>query len=213
MTAEAWLTDLTDRFEFNLGRVGGIIDASERLGAPGAGRPSVQRTDLLRSAVLFLHAALEDLLRGVAEERLPSAGGEVLERIPLVAPGSDRPSLKFSLRELAAFRGETVSSVIREAVNAHLRHANYNNTAEIANLLNQIGFAKEGVKVLLRRRSPTELGSVGDHGRVVGTAASRRGRGRPRPSPRGERPRASAAWIFAVDPPRPPLSFAPPTRL
>jgi hypothetical protein len=136
---EGWLADLRDRFGFNLGRVDGIIEAYDRLGTAGPGRQSVQRTDLLRSAVVFLHASLEDLLRSLAEQRLPLSGLDILERVPLPGSAADKPLFKFTLKDLATFRGEDVESVIRRAVSSYLRHSNYNSTAEIAYLLREMG--------------------------------------------------------------------------
>ena len=39
----------------------------------GQGRRSVQDTDILRAAVVLLHATLEDLLRSLADWKLPTA--------------------------------------------------------------------------------------------------------------------------------------------
>lgn len=136
---EPWIVELKERFDFNLDRVRAIVDAYERLGTPGSGRTSVRQTDLLRAAVVFLHAALEDVLRSTAEERLPYASPDALEGIPLPAPGPPKPQVKFTLKELAAYRGEQVCSVIRHSVAAYLRYSNYNNTTEVANLLIQLG--------------------------------------------------------------------------
>jgi hypothetical protein len=73
---EGVLVALEDRFHENLERVTDLVVLYDRVTGPASRRPSVQESELLRMAVVFLHAALEDLLRGVAEWRLPAASTE-----------------------------------------------------------------------------------------------------------------------------------------
>lgn len=61
------LHQINDRFQENLTRVDHLLKIYEET-APGTqGRQPVERTDLLRSAVVFLHASLEDFIRSLAE--------------------------------------------------------------------------------------------------------------------------------------------------
>lgn len=94
--------------------------------ASGKGRRSLETTDLLRAAVVFLHASLEDLIRGVTAWKLPAAAAAALADVPLV--GAIKTA-KPTLADLAAHRGRTVQEVIDASVAASLAHSNYNNPA------------------------------------------------------------------------------------
>ena len=62
---------------------------------------------------VLLHASLEDLLRRIARYRIPDGGEEALRQISLIGRA---PREKFSLGELARFRGKTVDEVLSESV-------------------------------------------------------------------------------------------------
>jgi hypothetical protein len=124
--------------EQNLARVENLVQTYEtHPDAKGKGRKSAAVLDILRAAVVLLHASLEDVLRSTARWKLPMAAGAALNDIPLVGHG---PSpRKFLLGDLAAFRGKLVDDVLTDSVQAYLEHSNYNNVGEIASLLNAIG--------------------------------------------------------------------------
>jgi hypothetical protein len=127
---------IEQRFTANLQRVESLIAAYDVVRGGGRGRPSTQASDVLRAAVVLLHASLEDLVRSLLEWRLPSGPAEALEGIAL--PG--RPAGKrHELKELAEFRGMTVDELIQDAVRAHLQESNYNNVGQIVRALELLG--------------------------------------------------------------------------
>lgn len=134
---------IEERFLGNLERVKGLVALYEDVAGSGRGRASVRESDILRAAVVLLHAALEDLLRSAAESKLPSAAAGVLAKIPLV--GSDRKTT-FTLGELSAHRGSDVDEVIRKSVISHLGRESYNNVSDIVNLMEELGLDKSLVK-------------------------------------------------------------------
>ena len=94
--------------------------------------------DVLRLAVVFIHAMLEDFLRTLAIGLLPSLDERFLDQVAL--PGQSRPRAeKFSLGRLANFRGKTVDELIVIAVEKHLETSNFNNTSDIAKFLSALG--------------------------------------------------------------------------
>jgi RiboL-PSP-HEPN len=101
------------------------------------------RQDILRAAVVFIHAYLEDFLRTLASELLPAVDGNSLQDIPLAGSGSFGRSEKFVLGQLVQHRGKTVDDLLRESVSEYLSRSNYNNTTEIALLLTRLGFKPE----------------------------------------------------------------------
>ena len=84
-------TEIENRFNGNLERVGHLVEIYETLTA-GPGRRPVDTSDILRSAVVFLHAALEDFLRSLLEWKLPSAQASYLKDIPLKGKNLDQHS-------------------------------------------------------------------------------------------------------------------------
>ena len=138
--------ELKERFDGNLARVKNLADIYEnklvetRPTGGGQGRRPVNSTDILRASVVFLHATLEEFIRGILEWRLPEQGDGVLNSVPLVGTG-DRPE-RFLLGKLAAHKSKTVAEVIKESVKASLTRSNYNSTTEIVSALESVGIAK-----------------------------------------------------------------------
>jgi len=126
-------------FRANITRVRNLVTAYDTLGTSGAGRPSVRQTDVLRAAVVLLHATLEDLIRSSSEELLPEASPDVLNQIGF-PEGPDKTKTKFTLGELHPYKGRTVDDVIRTAVQTRLQRSNYNSVDELAAALARIGF-------------------------------------------------------------------------
>lgn len=123
-------------FDLNLSRVRSLVRVYSDLAGHGQGRRPVGSTDLLRAAVVLLHAALEDVLRGLQSDQLPKAEKDILDRVPLVGLG-DRHQ-KFFLGELAGHRAKTVSQLIAESVDCHLAKRSYNSIVDIERALQSI---------------------------------------------------------------------------
>jgi hypothetical protein len=120
----------------NLSRVESLITTYEsHPDAKGRGRKTAEVLDILRAAVVLLHASLEDLLRGVAAWKLPAAGKDVLDGIPIVGVGSNK---KVLLGDLAQHRGKKVEELIHSSIEAYLSRSTYNNTGDIADLLKSV---------------------------------------------------------------------------
>jgi hypothetical protein len=177
---------IAERFAQNLARVRNLVDIYENhLAGEGQGRRSHAKTDVLRAAVVLLHAATEDLLRSLAYWKLPAASAEVLAKIPLVTAA---PAMKFTLGELSAHRGKSVDEVITESVNGYLDRSNYNNTDEVASFLTSIGIPLANVNArftqledvmkrrhqIVHRADRDETGGQGNHAvRSIGQATVR----------------------------------------
>ena len=141
------IAQIENRLKRNLSRARNLLKLyGERSFGGGPGRRAVGETDLLGSAVVFLHATLEELLRAVASWKLPKASPEILNHIPLAGTSLHGRREKFYLGELTRFRGETVSGVIAQSVRQHLERATYNNTREIGALFRAIEFDQKAVE-------------------------------------------------------------------
>jgi hypothetical protein len=146
--------ELKDRFDGNLARVKNLADIYENklveiqpAGSSGQGRRPVNSTDILRASVVFLHATLEEFIRGILEWRLPEQGENVLNTVPLV--GTETRADRFPLGKLVAHRNKTVDEVIRESVKASLNRSNYNSTTEIVSALDSVGISKAAYEPFL----------------------------------------------------------------
>lgn len=127
--------EIQNRFNGNLERVEHLV-AFYETESTGPGRRAVDTSDILRSAVVFLHATLEDFLRSLLEWKLPSAQPSYLKEVPLAGK---KPRSTFTLDDLALFRGSTVDDLISRSVSDHLERSNFNDPGEVAAVLERIG--------------------------------------------------------------------------
>lgn len=124
--------EISDRLDLNIARVRNLVSIYRtHLLGPGKGRRGHQETDVLRAALVLLHASMEDVLRSLAYWKMPAAAPAFLEKIALVGGNST----KFHLGNLATHRGKTVDQVIKDSVDASLERSNYNNCDEVVGLL------------------------------------------------------------------------------
>jgi hypothetical protein len=121
----------------NLARVESLVQTYEsHPDAKGRGRKSAELLDILRAAVVLLHASLEDMLRGVAAWKLPAADKAVLDEIPLAGVGAN--PRKVLLGDLSQHRTKRIDEVIAESIDGYLQRSNYNNPGEVAELLQNV---------------------------------------------------------------------------
>jgi len=136
--------ELRSTADDNLARVDNLINVYEvHLLGVGRGRRPVSSSDVLRGAVVFLHAALEDFLRTLAEWKLPLSGADVLKEIPLV--GTRGRAEKFTLGDLVSHRGKHIGQLFKESVSSYLDKSNYNNVGELKKLLENCGIDPSNV--------------------------------------------------------------------
>lgn len=127
--------EIEGRFDQNLARVRGLLETYEQLAGPGKGRVAVGHVDVLRAAVVLLHASMEDLLRSVSRWKLPGARPAAFKNVPF--PNGEQT--KHTLEELAPYRGRPVDDLFASAIDQLLNHSSYNNAKEIAGALDRIG--------------------------------------------------------------------------
>jgi hypothetical protein len=130
-----------ERFTENYQRAQTLVDMYDSFNGLMSQKGQWGLEDILRAAVVFAHAALEDFLRTLAVSYLPVSPAKALERIPL--KGIQGGSEKFGLSALVEWRGKTVDDLIRESVEGHFARSSFSNITEIVTLLVSIGFDKE----------------------------------------------------------------------
>ncbi len=136
---ELMIDDIVFIYDGNLGRIKNLLNLYENLTGNQRGRRTTQSTDILRSAVVFLHATMEDFLRSLLKLRLPLEIEPKLKDIPLYGPTRDDKQAKFSLAYLSKFRGQTVDEVVEKSVHSYLDRQSFNNSSDISASLMRIG--------------------------------------------------------------------------
>lgn len=147
-------------FTSNSKRILILLTMAERIDDSAPQDLKVHRDDLLRAAVVFLHASVEELLRGLAVSYLPLAGEEALNRIPIAGSSDTLRAEKFLLGRLARHRGKSVDDLISESVREHVARRSFSDITEIAGLFEHLGFTLDdhlrkmfsGLGALIARR-------------------------------------------------------------
>jgi hypothetical protein len=137
LETKRWKREIRARASENPKRVESLVDTYENVLTPRRqGRRTASDSDVLRAAVVLLHATLEDVIRSVQSWKLPMASPQVLNELALA--GAQRGA-RVQLGDLARFRGRTIEDVIRESVEIHLDRSNYNSCQEITGALEAVG--------------------------------------------------------------------------
>lgn len=127
---------IRQHFGENLDRVRNLVSLYSSSVGVGQGRRTVQDADILRAAVVLLHATLEDLLRSLAEWKLPTAEPSVFSEMPFAGANG---RTKIGLHELAQFRGQTVDEMIAKAVSEYLEKSSFNHVGNVKEILEKVG--------------------------------------------------------------------------
>ena len=131
--------EIETRYQLNLQRARRLVQVYRALAGPGPGRRSVETIDLLRSAVVFLHATLEDVLRALLEGRWGLLADTTLfEDIPIVLGPGVRQT-KVTLSDLARHRGKTIGEIVQRSIEAHLERATFNHAGDVRTALIRSG--------------------------------------------------------------------------
>lgn len=115
------VTSIRQRTHENLERAKNLVGIYERAN----GNPQLHDTDILRAAVVFLHASLEDCLRSISYDKLPLATQSELNKTEQKVP----------LSKIAEYREKTVNELIKDVVDEYLGRKTYNNPNEIKTAL------------------------------------------------------------------------------
>lgn len=112
-------------------------------------RGSIGATDILRGAVVFMHASLEELIRSLIIAAHANAPSAEIDKVPLASPKRARQAEKFLLGSLVQYRGLTVDEVIRKSVEAHFQSQTFNNRSDLIRAMDIIGAEKKLARKLL----------------------------------------------------------------
>jgi hypothetical protein len=124
------------RFHFNMNRVMRLRTISEHLSDKD------EQQDILRAAVVLLHASLEDVLRNLLMWKLPT-DDRLLDGIDFEPKENRRNRNKITLLELAESRDKSVDDVIRAAIRAHCYERTFNNVADLVTAIEIFGLSAD----------------------------------------------------------------------
>ena len=128
----AFVNQYNARIATNLRRAQDLIEFAETC-------PRDQiKDDILRAAVVFLHATLEDFLRYIGARYIPSGSEDVLNKISLLGSSDVLHPEKFHLGKLAKHRDKKIDQLIAESVEAYLDKRSFSNTTDISHLLDTV---------------------------------------------------------------------------
>jgi RiboL-PSP-HEPN len=128
-----------DEFTSNIDRVKNLVAVYRKNRPAGKGRTSVEDTDVLRAAVVFLHSSIEEVVRNLIIWKLPVVGTEeALDKIPLLGLAPNARPEKFFLGKLARYKGRFVVNLIRESIEAYVDVLNVNNVRDLNEYLTMI---------------------------------------------------------------------------
>jgi hypothetical protein len=131
-------------FDQNIARVSTLTDLYDSLPRAVKARSSDGGVDVLRAAVVLLHASLEDLLRQVARFHIPDGSEDAMAKIPLAGCA---PREKFTIGDLARFRGKTIHEVLQESVWQHYASSvTFNSVAQIEEVIERCDLKQERVR-------------------------------------------------------------------
>ncbi len=137
--ASQFICDQLEDFRMNLQRSEMLVKLYESISKSYPEAKSVLATDILRAAVVFLHASLEELLRSISTAVFPYSDERTLNEVPLAGLNKHARPEKFYLGELTRFRGKSVDEVLALSVKGHISRQTYNNRGDLLAFARAVG--------------------------------------------------------------------------
>ncbi|MEW5943719.1 MAG: HEPN domain-containing protein [Pseudomonadota bacterium] len=120
-------------------RVEQLVNVYHRETEGRKGRRDNSTIDVLRSAVVFIHATLEDGMRAVIRHKFPRHKRELLDKIPLIGITQSGNPEKFFLGRLVEHRGKSIDDVIEESLTAYLERTSFTSANDLSYWLSVLG--------------------------------------------------------------------------
>lgn len=126
------LNNVSEMLNTNLSRVDNLVSL---YGTSSRGRTAVKEADILRAALVMLHASLEDYLRALLIWKIDQFEEEILDEFGFNKK-KKRSADKISLGELSRHREKSVAEVIDESVRSQLEeYQSFNNLGDVKKAL------------------------------------------------------------------------------
>ena len=138
------LHEITLRLDANLSRVKNLVNL---YGPTSRGRTAVNHTDILRAALVLLHASLEDYLRSLLIWKIDTFDKDYLNGGNF-SIGNNNHQNRIYLGDLSCFRetDKSIAELITDSVRHHLENnKSFSNLGEVKGALIQSGISKAEV--------------------------------------------------------------------
>lgn len=126
-------------FYQNIERVDTLVRAAlffESEDEDGADSPDTAiANDILRAAVVFLHSALEEVIRNLFQHRLPHVNPENLNKIPFHDHEPTHRPKGILLGELQRYNGIYIENIIYRSINNYVDTININSSTQLVQCL------------------------------------------------------------------------------
>lgn len=127
----------------NMRRVGNLIYIYEQIEEKEIGEQK-ERSDILRAAVVLMHASIEEIVRNLFVDRLPNAKVEALNELAYPPYGAGNRAKGVFLGDLLKNHGgRFVENVIIDAIHAHVDVLNINNSDQLVANLKKVSIKTE----------------------------------------------------------------------
>ena len=140
-----YIYEQIDQFTKNMQRSRMLVAMYSQIAKDHPDSKSIHATDILRAAVVFMHAALEEFLRSLVLTTFPLAHAEVLNDVPLSGQNRMGRAEKFFLGDLTRFKDLTVAQVIERSVRDYVSRQTYNNRGDLMFVVRSLGLRDSDV--------------------------------------------------------------------
>lgn len=129
------LEELVEHQLMNYWRIENLIRLYEKETKGKKGKRYNEQIDILRSAVVFIHATLEDGMRTIARHYLPHCDKEIIDQIPLAGLNKSGRPEKFFLGSLMCHSDKTINDLIKESISSYLDKVSFTSVSDIVFML------------------------------------------------------------------------------
>jgi hypothetical protein len=99
---------------------------------------TIYSEDILRAAIVLLHASLEELLRSIYKYKYSCISEEQWKNICLL--GFNRTGqTKITLADIVKYKDKTVDMLLKESIDDYLSRKTYNNIQDIVEFCKELG--------------------------------------------------------------------------
>ncbi len=112
---------------------------------------SIYSEDILRAAIVLLHASLEELLRSIYKYKYSCITEDQWKNICLLGLNKTGQT-KITLADIIKYKEKTVESLLKESIDDYLSRKTYNNIQDIVEFCKELGINStliDGNKTLL----------------------------------------------------------------
>ena len=139
----------TTVFGENMQRAQSLISIYKILSELQNKKTAIHSTDILRAAVIFMHASLEELIRSLIITTYANAPQSEIDKIPLFSQRRSRQAEKFLLGALVEHKHLTIDHIIQKSVESYFQNQTFNNRSDLVRAMEIIGVKKGMAKKML----------------------------------------------------------------